>query len=191
MPLLYHSKSTLPCTWQYTASVNLADRGLESCVHFLFWLQCVPLGHWTPRIGQHVWPMAKSNPWCTVANPALANWVIASQLVVVVHSDQHLNFLCMKTIKRHSEEIKSLLWVLLHIWWKPGTLTMCHIRPSLCLFCFPLPWVFFLPHFPGAGLRCRQLQIITRLELIILIRPQLTLMSSHSLADCCSYHCGS
>lgn len=36
----------------------LTDGGLQSGVHLLLWLQCVPLGHWTPRIGQHIWPVA-------------------------------------------------------------------------------------------------------------------------------------
>lgn len=32
----------------------LADGGLQCCIHLLLWLQRVPLGHWTPGIGQHV-----------------------------------------------------------------------------------------------------------------------------------------
>lgn len=77
--------------------VCLADGGLQSSVHLLLWLQRVPLGHRTPGIGQHVWPVTQPDAWGAVADPALADGVVAAQLVVVVHSDQHLDFLFIDT----------------------------------------------------------------------------------------------
>lgn len=73
--------------------VFLADGGLQSSIQLLFWQQRVPLGHRAPGVGQHVRPVAQPNTWGTVSDPALADGVVAAQLVVVVHSDQYLDFL--------------------------------------------------------------------------------------------------
>lgn len=85
---------TYVCVW-----VHLADGSLQSSVHLLLCQQRVPLGHWTPGIGQHVWPVAQPDAWGAVADPALADGVVAAQLVVVVHGDQHLDFLYVETAK--------------------------------------------------------------------------------------------
>lgn len=78
----------------------LADGGLQSSVHLLLWQQRVPLGHWTPGIGQHVRPVAQADAGGAVADPALADGVVAAQLVVVVHGDQHLDFLWADTAEK-------------------------------------------------------------------------------------------
>lgn len=77
--------------------VCLANGGLQSSIHLLLGQQRVPLGHRTPGIGQHVWPVAQPDARGAVADPALADGVVAAELVVVVHSDQHLDFLCAET----------------------------------------------------------------------------------------------
>lgn len=75
----------------------LADGSLESSIHLLLRLQCVPLGYRTSGIGQHVWPVAQPNARSTITDPAFSDGVIAAQFVVVVHGDQQLDFLYVET----------------------------------------------------------------------------------------------
>lgn len=41
--------------------------------------------------------MAQPDAGGAVADPALPDGIVAAQFVVVVHSDQHLDFLCVET----------------------------------------------------------------------------------------------
>lgn len=70
-----------------------ADGGLQSSIHLLFGQERVPLGHRTPGVGQHVRPMAQPDTGGAIPDPALANGIVAAQLVVVVDCDENLHFL--------------------------------------------------------------------------------------------------
>lgn len=76
---------------------SLAWFGFQGSVHFLLRQQGVPLGHRAPRIGQHVRPVAQADACSAVTHEGPADGVVASELVVVKHRDDHLHFLQVKT----------------------------------------------------------------------------------------------
>lgn len=103
-----HKRFLFKLLYAACVSVCLANRSLHRSVHLLLRLQYVPLGHWTPGIGQHVRPVTQPDARGSVANPALADGVVAAQLVVVVHGDHHLDFLVEPTEEEEEEEEERL-----------------------------------------------------------------------------------
>lgn len=91
---------SLDCETEQTSWEDISDLvrllarfGFERIVHLLFRQQGVPLRYRAPRIRQHVRPVAQAHTSRPITHEGLPYWVVAPQLVIVVHSDDNLHFL--------------------------------------------------------------------------------------------------
>lgn len=62
-------------------------------IHFLLRLEHMPLGDGSPRVGQHIRPMAKLGAWAVQPYENFTDGIVFADLVIVQNSYNDLNFL--------------------------------------------------------------------------------------------------